>query len=249
MLQAVIFDMDDTLLDWSAHTIDWHELRRMHLQPIYEHLRAAGYRLPDLNEVAALYHEHNNRAWASAAPPEWVAPRQINVLRSALSALELDPDDLDLDHLQHLFGWDLTPGVRAFPDAEEVLKAVRAAGLRTGLVTNASSPMWMRDRELEALGLLPLLDARVTAGDVGHLKPHPRPFQAVLEQLNISADEAVFVGDRLQEDVFGAQTAGIRAIWMRRDPHASPDALKPHAIADSLLDVLSILDIWYPGWR
>lgn len=249
MLRAVIFDMDDTLLDWSAHTADWQEVRRAHLRPIYEHLLAAGYGLPDLNTVAEVYHEHNNRAWAGAAPPEWIAPRQIDVLRSALRALKLDPDSLDLNHIQHLFGWGLMPGVRPFPDAQAVLEAVRAAGLYTGLITNASSPMWMRDRELEALGLLHLLDVRVTAGDVGHLKPHPRPFQAVAEQLGVSADEAVFVGDRLQEDILGAQGAGMRAIWVRRDPHAYPDAIKPHAIVDSLLGLLEILDIWYPGWR
>jgi putative hydrolase of the HAD superfamily len=249
MLRAVIFDMDDTLVDWSQNPVDWEEVRRNHWKPVYDDLRAAGYTLPELNAIVELYNEHNRRAWAAAAPPDWIAPRQIDVLRDTLFALPIEKNGLDLERLQRIFGWGAIPGVRLFPDTLDVLHAVRAAGLSTGLLTNASSPMWMRDRELDALGLTHLLDARLTAGDVGHLKPHVRPFAAILERLEVEPEEAIFVGDRVYDDVVGAQSAGIRAVWIRRDPAATADSVRPNAIIDSLTALLPTLDMWFPGWR
>ncbi len=249
MLRAIVFDMDDTLLDWSKHIPDWREVRRTHMRPVYEHLQVLGHSLPALEVVIDVYNEHNQRAWAAAAPPDWIAPRQIDVLRAMCVALELTVETIDLDHLQRIFAWDLLPGVCLFKDTVPVLRTLRAAGLRTGLITNASSPMWMRDRELQALGLIDLLDVRLTAGDVGHLKPHPRPFEVALERLGVASDEAVFVGDRLYDDVVGAQSAGMRAVWVRREPDTPVDSVRPNAIIDSLSDLLKTLDIWYPNWR
>jgi putative hydrolase of the HAD superfamily len=248
-LHAVVFDMDDTLVDWSQQAADWSELRRIHLRPVHDHLRQSGHAVPDLERMAEVYSEINTRAWMSASPPDWYAPRQIDVLRAALYALSLNIDEAGLLDLQRRFDWRPVPGVRVFPEAVEVLRTIRGQGVRTGLLTNASSPMWMRDRELEALGLRDLLDERLTAGDIGHLKPHPRPFEAVLGRLNATASEAVFVGDRVQDDIVGAQSVGMRAVWIRRDGSTLPDPTRPDAVITDLRELLSILDQWFPGWR
>jgi FMN phosphatase YigB (HAD superfamily) len=84
---------------------------------------------------------------------------------------------------------------------------------------------------------------------VGHLKPHVRPFAAILERLEVEPEEAIFVGDRVYDDVVGAQSAGIRAVWIRRDPAATADSVRPNAIIDSLTALLPTLDMWFPGWR
>jgi putative hydrolase of the HAD superfamily len=257
-LRAVIFDMDETLIDWSQHNADWNKLRIAHLKPVYDTLAEAGHRLPPLDEVADLYGEFHGEAWRAAEAPHWIAPSQINVLRKTLKGLTLDVAEDEIRALQQRFGWGPIPGVRVFPDAVRVLSELRKAGLRTGLMTNASSPMWMRDRELEALGLLEHLDVRLTAGDVGHLKPHPRAFEAVLEKLGVSPVEAVFVGDQLQDDVAGAQGVGMRAIWVQRASAtregedisgAKHNGVKPNATINNLSEVLTTLDEWYPGWR
>jgi FMN phosphatase YigB (HAD superfamily) len=147
------------------------------------------------------------------------------------------------------------PGVRVFQDTLGVLHALRAEGLQIGLLTNSDLPMWMRDGELRDLGLLDSIDVRLTAGDVGRLKPHFAPFRAVLDGLGVTPDEAVFVGDRLQDDVAGAQATGMRAVWVRRassmwvtqsDSFGGP---RPNATIDRLAQLLTTLDRWFPGWR
>jgi putative hydrolase of the HAD superfamily len=250
MLRAVIFDMDDTLLDWSQREGNWVELNQKHLSPIHAYLKESGYVVPDLAGLAEVYADQSRIAWEAINPREWDCPRQEDILRETLRALHVETERVDMEQMQRLFNWGLIPGVRPFDDSIEVLKALRLAGIRTGLVTNAAMPMWMRDAELQETGLLEHLDVRVTAGDVGKLKPHPEPFRVVMQRLSVAPSEAIFVGDRVQDDIAGAQLAGMRAVWVRRD---SADffvgTFKPNATIGELKELFKVLDLWYPGWR
>ena len=65
-------------------------------------------------------------------------------------------------------------------------------------------------RELFAeIGLLDRLDAVALSAEVGKRKPHPAIFEAALAQVGVEAGEALMVGDRLREDVAGAQALGM----------------------------------------
>lgn len=248
-LRAVIFDMDDTLIDWTENSIDWRDLRRKQIRPMYEYLAGRGYLLPSLEEMANTYDDFKQAAWENISGPEWFSPNSLDTLRATFEEYSLNVDTGELPGLLRLFEWGPMPGERIFPDAVTVLQEIVSSGLRTGLLTNASSPMWLRDRELEALGLLEYLQVRMTAGDVGHLKPHPRAFLAILEAMNLMPGEAIYVGDRLRDDIEGAQGVGMRAIWVRRANSLWMDTITPDATIDSLTELLETLDIWHPGWR
>lgn len=251
-LRAVLFDLDNTLIDWSNHSVDWHELRCSHLRPVLDRLAEAGHEVPPVEEVAEIYVSCNEEAWAASREPDWVAPRQLAVLGQTLRLVGIEIDEAELLDLQRLYAWSVIPGVEPYPDAISVLETLRAHGVRTGLVTNASSPMWMRDRELEHYGLLEYLDVRITAGDAGHLKPHPRAFQWVLGELGIRPEEAVMVGDQLHDDIGGAQRVGMRGVWIQRyegDQYRESDGVKPDATIRQLSELLPCLDEWFPGWR
>jgi 2-haloalkanoic acid dehalogenase type II len=249
MLRAVLFDMDDTLIDWSTRKGNWVDLTQQHLTPIHEYLQKAGHKVPDLTIVAEVYSQQSRYAWESITPPEWNCPRLVEILRATLKTLNLETDKLDMENIQRLYAWGPIPGVRPFDGTIEVLRTLREGGLKTGLITNASMPMWMRDTELKAMGLLELLDERLTAGDVGKFKPHARPFQEALKRLHIAADEAVFVGDQMHDDVAGAQAVGMRAVWIRRGADISNGSCKPNATIVSIRELLDTLDLWFPGWR
>jgi FMN phosphatase YigB (HAD superfamily) len=59
----------------------------------------------------------------------------------------------------------------------------------------------------------------------------------------------VFVGDQMHDDVAGAQTAGMRAVWIQRGSDFSDGSCKPNATITSMRDLLDTLDLWFPGWR
>jgi FMN phosphatase YigB (HAD superfamily) len=85
-------------------------------------------------------------------------------------------------------------------------------GLKIGLVSNTIFPGKYHLRELKRFGLYPYLDAHFFSSDVGVRKPHPKIFRLVLEELKVDPSEAVFIGDRLKEDVGGAQDVGMKGI-------------------------------------
>ena len=103
-----------------------------------------------------------------------------------------------------------------------LLEALRARGLRLGLVSNAFDPRRILDRDLERMGLAGRLDVCVFSSEVGVRKPHPEIFRRALDQLVWRGGRALFVGDRLYEDVRGAGEAGmttVQAVWFRADEH------------------------------
>ena len=110
------------------------------------------------------------------------------------------------------------PSVDHDPAAARVLGALRDRGLRTGLLSNTHWPRALHERWLAAAGLLGLIDVRLYTSDMTHMKPHPQAFGALLEALGVEAAAAVFVGDRLRDDISGAAAVGMRTVHMTGRP-------------------------------
>jgi putative hydrolase of the HAD superfamily len=102
---------------------------------------------------------------------------------------------------------------RAFDDAAPAMRGLRDRGLRLAVVSNWDCSL----REvLDAAGLLELVDAVVASAEAGAAKPDPAPFRAALGALGLEPGEVVHVGDSEDNDVAGAEAAGIRAILLDR---------------------------------
>ncbi len=129
------------------------------------------------------------------------------------------------------------------PDAARVLQALRARGLRTGLLSNTHWPRALHERWLADAGLLDLLDVRLYTSDLAHMKPHPEAFGALLSAVGVAPGEAVFVGDRPRDDVWGAQRAGMRAVLLTGRPVAAYDVV-PDAVLPDLSGLLELVDRW-----
>ena len=91
------------------------------------------------------------------------------------------------------------------------------------------------------MGLAERLDFAVFSSEVGVRKPHAEIFRCALDALAVAPEQALFVGDRLYEDVRGAGELGmttVQALWFRADEH--PDGREPDHQAFTQLDVLNI---------
>ena len=126
---------------------------------------------------------------------------------------------------------------------QALLESLRRRGLKVGLVSNAFDPPRLLQRDLEDAGVAQLLDAIVFSSEVGKRKPHAAIFERALEDLDVEAEQALFVGDRLYEDVRGAGELGmvtVQALWFRADEN--PDGREPDFMAFTQMDVLNVVD-------
>jgi HAD superfamily hydrolase (TIGR01509 family) len=124
------------------------------------------------------------------------------------------------------------------PAVVGLIDTLRADGLEVGLISNAFDPPALMREVFAEIGLLERLDAIALSAEVGKRKPHARIFESALEQAGVEPGEAVMVGDRLREDIAGAQALGmatVQARWFADDDSA---AAVPDATADTPADVL-----------
>ena len=117
---------------------------------------------------------------------------------------------------------------RAYPDAAPALAGLRGGGLRLVCVSNWDVSL---TDVLEHSGLAELLDGVVTSAGSGSRKPDPVIFSQALEIAGCAAAEALHVGDTPEEDVAGADAAGIRALLLDRDGRGDISSLAEVAAA------------------
>jgi HAD superfamily hydrolase (TIGR01662 family) len=109
-------------------------------------------------------------------------------------------------------GWERHENFELYDDVPDALAALRAAGLRIGLVSNSSRDV----REFaDHHGLN--VDAGISSFHHGRTKPHASIFRAVLDLLEVDPAETVMVGDTIADDIDGALALGMRAILLDRD--------------------------------
>lgn len=232
-VEAVIFDWGGTLAEWvSTDEVDVWGLAA-------ERLVADTAEVDRATLTAALY-EAEGRFWARCSSDQR-AGCSADIVADALVAAGVD-GDAAAGAAAHLESWD--PHIRHDPDAAEVLVALRARGVRVGLLSNTHWPGDFHDRLLERDGLLGHFDARLYTSHLEWMKPHPEAFRAALAAVEVDdPGAAVYVGDRPFDDIHGAKGAGLRAV-LRPNPDVEAHATEPDAVIDRLTDLLDLLDAW-----
>ncbi len=235
-VDAVIFDWGGTLTPW--HSIDlvaqWYSYAQ-----VYDAVHAAelAQRLFDAEESI------------------WQRQRQSGgATGTGHLDLVFELASIDTGSWQHaeameayLEAWD--PHTHTDPDVVPLLEALRADGLRVGVLSNT---MWPREHH-EAVfardGVLHLVDGAVYTSETAIGKPHVDAFAAAMAAIGVTDPaRVVFVGDRPWDDVHGAQQAGMRAILM---PHSDipehqqvPVDVVPDAVVQRLGDVIDVVRRW-----
>jgi len=232
---AVLFDWGDTLMQFAYD----------------EALVEAGHRaglatldrdqLPEVERVTAHFRErYEPFFWTPGTVEELEYP---GLVRQLLGDFGIEVSDEELTgflEAEHA-AWD--PARQLAAHTHALLEALRGRGLKLGLVSNAFDPGWLLHRDLEQMGLAERLDFTVFSSEVGKRKPHPAIFERALEALTVTAEDTVFVGDRLYEDVRGAAELGmttVQALWFRVDEH--PEGGVPDFEAFTQMDVLNFID-------
>jgi putative hydrolase of the HAD superfamily len=217
-MRAVLFDLDCTLTDRNASIREvagcFLRTFRSRLGPIRDEELFAALQRADGNG----YRARHEMCLDLVACLPWLN----------------QPSADEIDH----FWWRELPLCTVAPEGlHELLDGLVKAGIDLGVVSNGRASV--QYRKIDALGIRPNMKAIVISEEAGVAKPSPEIFIQALNLLGSPPSEALFVGDNPVADILGAQSAGIRAVWLRNGRTWQEEHLRPAREIDSLLELLT----------
>ena len=216
MLKAVIFDLDQTLLNRDATFVAFMKIQYRRYSHLMRGVTEEAY-VSALRKFDSNGYSEKDRMFASACellgiPHE--AERLVNDFKTTYGSAPVP-----------------------FEDSLPTLDRLRGR-YRLGMVTNGRT--YAQNEKITHSGLRPYFeDIRVSETE-GVEKPDPRIFFRCVEALGILPSEAVYVGDHAQNDVEAAMVAGLRGIWKRSRHYEPPNPCD--AIIEHLNELPEVLE-------
>jgi len=213
-IEAVLFDYGHTLIYFDerphATLIDAYEkVNRLLASTLERDIPAAEVLI---EQVSRRVDDAIQRDYAAGRPEEVEIAAIYDAALRGLG-LELDPGLIERVMELEQEGW--LQSVHAGPDVIPTLDALRARGLRLGIVSNAAYLPRLMKQQLVALGLADYFEAMTFSSEIGVRKPHPAIYADALTKLGADPSRTLFVGDRVKEDVQGPKALGMRAVLTR----------------------------------
>lgn len=182
--QLILFDLDGTLIDSVRLILDsYHHTLRSHGLPV-----------------------RTDEEWLRGlGTPLTVQFSDWGHDAEKLQALIATYREYNLEHHDRM--------VTVYPGVVDAVKAIREAGVRTGLVTSKNRNGALRG--LGLAGLTEMMDVLVCADEVTNPKPHPEPVEKAVKLLGGNVIETIYVGDSIH-DMQSGRAAGVRtaaALW------------------------------------
>jgi putative hydrolase of the HAD superfamily len=236
VITALLLDVDDTLIDTRAAMVAAGEAAAAVLWP------QAG---PTVHQAAGVRFQADPGGFFGRFTRGEISFAQMRQARVAdlLESFSLASSDEVVGLFEDVYEPAFAAKLRRFDDAAPFVEAVRAEGIPMGLLTNASSAY--TSRKLEMTGLAGVFAVVATRDTLGFGKPDPRAFHHACRLLGSAAPETLYVGDHLEVDAIAARDAGLRAIWLKRDPGYAPGAARARSrgipIVRSLSQVRALL--------
>jgi putative hydrolase of the HAD superfamily len=139
--------------------------------------------------------------------------------------------------------------VELSPHTIDVLEFVRGRGLKIGICSNVAFLPRLMLAQMKHVGVDGYFDHIALSSATGWRKPHEAIYQQVLEGLGVRAEEALYVGDRMREDVRGPKSLGMRAVLTHEfrqeappGPGDPPQWHRPDHVISSLSELPPIID-------
>ena len=195
MIKAVIFDLDNTLLDFIS-------MKESAVTSAVHAMIEAGLDLDEKSSYERIITLYQETGWEN---------QQIFDIFLKEKTGEVDNKYLAAAIVSYRRAREAT--LRLYPDVQRTLNVLAKMGLKLAVVSDAPSrEAWMR---IYYLNLHHVFDFVLTFDDVGERKPSPKGFEMALEKLGIKTDEALMIGDWPERDVVGASKLGIKTIYAK----------------------------------
>jgi putative hydrolase of the HAD superfamily len=241
VLGAVIFDLGDTLWPLQYETAIWPRVRELMID---DFCRLSGETPEQAGETVDSLRRSVGRILADTFLGDSYDQLSLHYyVEQALSEIGLEGDDLVEAVCQAFFMAEHRHAdVRVDKETVDLLRSLKDSGLLVGMVSNTFSPGHFHQLALNRCGAARWIDAPVYSTDLRCRKPDPRIYRHCLQLLGVTPEEALFIGDRLKEDVKGPQQVGMQAALYRRYRGEEPtEEIVPQFVLASPAEVLDVV--------
>ena len=127
---------------------------------------------------------------------------------------------------------------KPFDDALEILELLKIRGYNLGVIANQ---VMGASQRLEAWGMLKYFDVVASSAELGVAKPNKLIFEKAFELVGCQPENAVMVGDRLDNDIIPAKSLGMKTVWIRKGLSLQQNIDFGINVADWIIENLSDL--------
>ncbi|KIL52956.1 HAD family hydrolase [Jeotgalibacillus campisalis] len=218
-MEAILFDLDGTLLDRKSSVQVFLDKQYDRLYPWLKSMEKEAY----ISRFTEL--ERNGYVWKDKVYQQLI---EENEFSRCSSEMLLD------DYIEH-FQESCIP----FEGLHTLLYALRSKGYKLALITNGREKMQMRS--IQGLGIELFFDQILISAKEGCAKPDAEIFHRALNRLNVLPQNAVYVGDHIDNDIKAAKRAGLKTIWKKQPPIDDSHA---DAEIDQLSELIDLIESW-----
>lgn len=220
MLKAIIFDLDNTLLDFNRY-------KHASVDAGIDAMIAAGLKLSKKEAKERLYTIYDEKGI-----------EYQRIFDDFLESVEGKVDYRKLARAITAYRKTRQHQLVPYKNVTRTLRTLKEKGLKLAIVTDAPRlEGWLR---LVAVDLDKFFDAVVTHDDTCLFKPCPEPFQRALAQLKVAPGEVLMMGDNAERDIKGGKAMGMITCWAAYGA-TRPLNIRPDYIAHEFTDLLGIV--------
>ncbi len=200
MIRGIIFDLDDTLYDYSFLEQEATNVIEQYAEQLLQ-IKKELFR-----EAVQIGKEKVKKQLPFVA----AGHSRVLYYQKALEHLNYYPLSMALE-LEQIY-WDyFFQQMKLRKGVEELLNLIKKIGWKISICTDLTTAIQLQ--KIRVLGLERWIDCIVTSEEVGVEKPNSEIFCFCLEKMQLDRKEVIMVGDSLERDIKGAEKVGIQAIW------------------------------------
>ena len=222
MIKAVIFDLDNTLLDFMT-------MKKEAVMSAISSMKEAGLDIDVDTSYKEIMDIYEIDGWENQLVFDKFLKNKLGYIDNKYLAAGIVA-----------YRRAKEANLKAYPNVKRTLNHLLDNNIKLAIVSDAPSrEAWMR---IYYLGLHHFFETVITFNDSGERKPSPAPFKLALERLNLSKDEVLMVGDWPERDMVGASRVGIKTIFAKYGDAFGVEKSGANWDIEDIYEVVNIID-------
>lgn len=244
-IQAILFDLGGTLIEYAGPYAHWPELETPGLQIAYSTLQEKGVPMPPFDAYQEKAFVMLPERWKMATLGERNL-RLVDLLAEILATFGIQGIPVDwVAAAAERYQEAICSQATMIAGAPQILTWMKAQGYQIGLLSNTMFSGAAHIADLRRFDLDGYFDATLFSADAGMWKPSPAPYLELLTRMGVPAEQGVFIGDDPFNDILGGNRAGLKTIHIKSSGRfQAADGVHPDAVIDDLGQLPEQLALW-----